>query len=237
MNNLKKNILKKNIKNIDPVWEKKYSKGHKQLYPWDTVVSFVFKNVPKNCFRKKIKILELGFGTGANLRFAAREGFKVFGVEGSKSAVSIAKKFFKSEKLSGDLRLGDFTKLPFANEYFDLVIDRGSLCCVGNNAQIKAIADANRVLKKGGRFLHYTYGKKDSSCKSGKTNKDGLTINIKKGLLAGFGQINFSSRLDIYKKFSKDWRLIQVQKREWKDYTKKLNGIHQVWVIVAEKKS
>ena len=52
MSNLKNNILIKKIKNIDPVWEKKYSKGHKQLYPWDAVVSFVFKNVPKNRSRK-----------------------------------------------------------------------------------------------------------------------------------------------------------------------------------------
>ena len=225
----------KKIKNIDPVWEKKYSKGHKQLYPWDAVVSFVFKNVPKNRSRKEIKILELGFGTGANLWFAAREGFKVFGVEGSKSAVLIAKKLFKTEKLLGDLRLGDFTKLPFANEYFDLVIDRHSLCCVGNKAQIKAIDETNRVLKKGGRFLHYTYGKNHSSCKSGKTNKDGLTKNIKEGLLTGVGQINFSSRSDIYKKFSKGWRLTQVQKREWTECGKKLYGIHQEWVVVAEK--
>jgi cyclopropane fatty-acyl-phospholipid synthase-like methyltransferase len=53
------------------------------------------KILSKNYFRKEIKILELGFGTGANLWFAAREGFSVFGVEGSKTAVSIAKNFSK----------------------------------------------------------------------------------------------------------------------------------------------
>ena len=223
------------MRNIDPIWESKYLKGHKQFYPWDVVVSFVFKNILRKKPKKKVRILELGFGTGSNLWFAAREGFSVFGIEGSKTAVSIAKRRFNLEKLSGDLRLGDFTKLPFKNDFFDLVIDRNSLCCVGNLAQKKTIDEANRVLKKKGKFLHCTYGKNHSSYKSGKTTRDGLTKNIKEGLLIGNGHINFSSRLDIYKKFSKDWKIIQVQKREYKEIQKK-SDLHQEWIVVVEKK-
>jgi SAM-dependent methyltransferase len=223
------------VRNIDPIWESKYSKGHKQFYPWDVVVSFVFKNILSKKPKKKVRILELGFGTGSNLWFAAREGFSVFGIEGSKTAVSIAKRRFKLEKLSGDLRLGYFTKLPFKNDFFDLVIDRNSLCCVGNLAQKKTIDEASRVLKKGGKFLHCTYGKNHSSYKSGKITRDGLTKNIKSGSLTGVGKINFSSRLDICKKFINSWKLIQIQKKELIDYKKNSNNIHQEWIVVVEK--
>jgi len=26
---------------FDPVWEKKYSQGHSEKYPWDAIVSFI----------------------------------------------------------------------------------------------------------------------------------------------------------------------------------------------------
>ena len=223
------------MSNMHPIWESKYSKGHRQLYPWDVVVGFVFKNFLNKKPKKNIHILELGFGTGSNLWFAAREGFSVFGIEGSKTAVSIAKRRLKLEKLSGDLRLGDFTKLPFKSDFFDLVIDRNSLCCVGNLAQKKTIDETNRVLKKKGKFLHCTYGKNHSSYKSGKTTRDGLTKKIKKGSLIGLGHINFSSRLDIYKKFSNGWKIIQFQKRDYKEIKKK-SDLHQEWIVVVEKK-
>ena len=40
-------------------------------------------------------------------------------------------KRFEREGLSGDLRVGNFTSLPFDDNSFDLVIDRASLCCIG----------------------------------------------------------------------------------------------------------
>lgn len=222
-------------KNIDPIWEKKYSEGHKQLYPWDTVVSFIFKNIPYNCIRSNIRILELGFGTGPNLWFAAREGFRVFGVEASNTAVDFANNRFKEDSLEGDLRQGDFTQLPFSNEYFDLVIDRCSLACVNNDAQNKTFLETLRVLKKGGRFLHNTYNDKHSSFKSSQRTNDGLSKNITNGSLTGVGSINFLSEAKINNKFGKEWKLIQVQRKEYTDLLNDTNNVHSELIIIAEK--
>ena len=47
------------------------------FYPFDNVVTFLFRNYPKDK-QSEINILEVGCGGGNNLRFAAREGFNVF---------------------------------------------------------------------------------------------------------------------------------------------------------------
>ena len=80
---------------FDPVWEQKYSSGHAERYPWDAVVTFIFRNYPRNVARENVRILEVGFGTGPNLWFASREGFSVSGIEGSQSAVDYARSRFR----------------------------------------------------------------------------------------------------------------------------------------------
>ncbi len=159
--------------------------------------------------------MEVGFGSASNLWFAAREGFKVAGVEGSSSAVDFAVERFKSENLSGDLRVRDFTSLPFEDDSFDLVIDRASLCCVGAEAQKQAIAEVHRCLRKGGRFLHNGYGDSHSSMRAGELGADGLINNITGGKLVGVGQIHFTSLSEINERFADDWNLVQLQRREW----------------------
>jgi ubiquinone/menaquinone biosynthesis C-methylase UbiE len=160
---------------MDPVWEEKYSSGHEQRYPWDCVVSFVFQNVPRDLLPENINILELGFGTGANLWFAAREGFSVSGIEGSESAVQCAKKKFLDLGYEGDLRKGDFCQLPFGDNFFHLVIDRASLTHVGLSEQKRAIDEVYRVLKKKGKFMYNPYSNEHSSSKSGNLSNDGLS--------------------------------------------------------------
>lgn len=227
--------LKRQIVTMDPTWEEKYASGHAQTYPWDMVVSFVFRNAPRDRPRTQVRILEVGFGTGPNLWFAAREGFAVAGVEGSASAVEFARKRFANDGLTGDLRVGDFTQLPFENDSFDLVVDRASLVCVGKVSQEKAINEIYRCLRRGGRFLHNVYGDSHSSFRAGELSQDGLVSNITGGTLIGVGQLHFTSRAEINERFSDGWRLMQVQRREWTDMLTVSGDIHSEWVVIAEK--
>jgi SAM-dependent methyltransferase len=220
---------------IDPIWEKKYSEGHAERYPWDCIVSFIFSNAPRDRVKNEIRILEVGFGTGSNLWFAAREGFSVAGVEGSKSAVEFANKRFLEDGLQGDLRVGDFTNLSFEDEYFDLVIDRGALCCVGETAQKKAIQEVHRVLKKGGKFHYNGYADSHSSYRAGIPGPDRVIQNITGGNLVGVGQIHFISRKDIDLFFAKGWELLNVQRLELTDMLTARGNIHAEWFVVAEK--
>lgn len=227
-------MIKRDV-TIDPVWEKKYSAGNVQTYPWDVVVSFVFQNMPLDRPRSKVNIMEVGFGTAPNLWFAAREGFKVSGVEGSPSAVDFATERFKRDGLSGDLHVGGFSELPFSDSYFDLAIDRCSLACIGAEAQDQAVAEVHRCLRKGGRFLHNTYGDSHSSMLSGELGADGLITNINSGTLTDVGQIHFTSLTEIKERFADGWKVLQIQRRERIDMHAVSSHIHSEWLVVVEK--
>jgi len=221
--------------NIDPVWEEKYASGHQEKYPWDIVVSFVFRNRPRQKFVHDTHVGTSKNTAGSNLWFAAREGFQVAGVEGSLTAVNHGVERFEQEGLTGDLRHGDFTSLPFGESSFDLAIDRCSLACVGKQMQKKAIAEVRRCLRPGGRFLFNGYSDNHSSARSGSPGLDGLISNISEGTLTGVGSLAFISRTDIEEFFSEGWLLLSVQRREYTDMLNPLGGLHCEWVVVSEK--
>ncbi len=41
---------------FDPIWEEKYAAGHVQNYPWDMVVFFVFRNIPRDLVRSQKRL-------------------------------------------------------------------------------------------------------------------------------------------------------------------------------------
>ena len=219
---------------FDPIWEEKYSTGHMQHYPWDTVVSFVFRNYPKDKPRKSVRILEVGCGTGSNLRFAAREGFSVAGVDASVSAIEIAKKRFAEDGLEGDLRVADFTQLSFEDNEFDLVIDRGSLVCCGFEMGKRAIEEIHRVMKDGGRFFFNPYSDRHSSYASGRPGSDGLIMEIAAGSMVGVGQLSFYGRQQV--EFAlRDFRIVSLQHMEWAEMLEPSWMVHAEWRAIAEK--
>src|SRR3989344_8080282 len=75
-------------------------------YPNEALVQFLaahFFDLSKAA-RKRIKILELGCGSGANLWMLAREGFDTYGVDAAPTALSLCKKMLHSWKVSAHLR-------------------------------------------------------------------------------------------------------------------------------------
>lgn len=146
---------------IDKIWEEDiYSRGrHLNKYPYDILVSIVarkFFDIPKNK-RNKINVLDLGCGAGNNAKFLAENGFNVYGIDGSKSAIKTCKERFKKWKLQGDFICGDFTKLPYKDDFFSLVVDRKSLYC-NNYQKIKeTVKEVFKELKRGGYFVSFFF--------------------------------------------------------------------------------
>ena len=190
------------------VWNDVFSRRSPSFYPYDNVVSFVFQNKPKDQLSNKIKILEVGCGGGNNLWFAAKEGFDVKGIDISEKAIEIAKNRFEKENLKGSFYVGDFLKLPFKDEEFDLIIDRCSTVCVDKKQVKIVIQEIYRVLKQGGKFFYNTYSDKHSSYSEGTKLKNGSVTNINSGSLAGLGDLCFYNESEIKKQFDKIWKIM-----------------------------
>lgn len=224
------------MKSFDPIWETKYAAGHAQHYPWDCVVSFVYRNAPRDRPRADVRILEVGCGTGSNLWFAAREGFAVAGVDASVSAITSAQRRFEAEGLAGDLQVADFTALPFADEHFDLVIDRCALTCCDRFAVERAVAEIYRVLKPGGRFFFNPYSDTHTSFASAMVGADGLAENISAGSLMGVGHIRFYKRQDLDALLGRGWGIETIQRATHSEELASDYSCHEEWRVIARKR-
>lgn len=222
---------------FDPVWEDIYEGGSAPRAPYDFIASFAFRNAPRDRPRDQIKILEIGCGGGNNLWFLALEGFSVAGIDGSASAIEAAQKRLAEAGKEGDLRVGDFTDLPFEDESFDLVFDRGALTCCGTRSMEKAVQEARRVLKPGGMFFYNPIADSDTSYRAGKAGEDGLIVDIEEGDYQGVGQIRFVSRREIDQFLPESaWDKKRIERVEITDMLNPYGKIIASWRVEAVKK-
>ena len=222
---------------FDQTWEHDiYAKGrHMNRWPFDAVVSFLFRHAPRDRPRAEVRVLEVGCGTGNNVWCAAREGFHTTGIDGSETAIATARKRLSSEGLAAELRVVDFTQLPFADASFDLAIDRGALSCVGRSAARRALGELARVLRPGGRLLFNPYSDRHTSALSGRLGPDDLTLDVSAGSLTGCGQLCFWNASQITTALVEDWRVLSRQHVEFEEQERPTRDIHAEWRLVVEK--
>lgn len=97
-------------------------------------------------------VLEIGFGSGNNVRFYPSAVAKVTAIEPSDTAWRIAAKRMSTSQVPiqrGDL---DAQRLPFPDATFDSALSTWTLCTIPD--PIAALAEIRRVLKPGAR-LHF----------------------------------------------------------------------------------
>lgn len=144
------------------VWQRLYSEGRNDLrYPSDVLVRIGVRLLDKNRHRR---LLDFGFGTGANLLHFAAQGFETSGVEISEHALARAQERLRDARLSGDLRLikpGE--RLPFADSHFDVAYAWQVLYYNDRNGWASAVAELERVTKPGGLIIVATAAPGDIS--------------------------------------------------------------------------
>ena len=227
------------VNSFDSSWEDSYSDGVAlNRYPFDSVVRFLFLERPTELTREETRVIEVGCGAGNNLWFAAREGFNVAGIDGSESAITFVRKRFESEGLKGDLRVGDFTKLPFDDNDFNMAIDRAALSHTPGWAIRKAIREIRRVLKPGGKFHLNCYSDRSSSAQRqahGRRDPDGLMHDVSAGSLVGVGQICAYGKNQIEDLFEDGWNIASMVHIEHVEMNQPRYSVHAEWLVIAEK--
>ena len=105
----------------------------------------------------KGRVLELGFGAGANLDYYDPAAVsQVVGIEPSPELRAIAGKAPRAEGLNVDLCAGVGEHLAFDDASFDSIVCTYTLCTVDDPG--RTLAEARRMLRPGGLFLFREHG-------------------------------------------------------------------------------
>ena len=159
-------------------FEKDYSQiGFKaqREYPNTDLISFIkSSNTYKNINRKKIKVLEVGCGSGSNLWMLSKENFDTNGLDISETGLQLCKKMLKKWNVNAKLSIGSMTDLPFSKGFFDLIIDVVSMQNLNFEEHLLSWNSINHCLKQNGLFFSIHLGKKTSSYQDLKKNKSHL---------------------------------------------------------------
>ena len=102
------------------------------------------------CTQARGETLEVGGGRGRTLPFYPR-GLHLTGIDLSDVALGVAQNRADALGLNAVLRQGDAADLPFPDDHFDTVVFAFVLCTIPDDR--RAIAEAVRVLREGGRLL------------------------------------------------------------------------------------
>jgi ubiquinone/menaquinone biosynthesis C-methylase UbiE len=96
-------------------------------------------------------VLEIGIGTGRNLAYYPAKHTKLTGIDLAPAMLQIARKRAADLGCEVDLRTGNAERLDFRDEQFDTIVCTLALCSIPRDR--RAITEAKRVLRPGGRLL------------------------------------------------------------------------------------
>jgi ubiquinone/menaquinone biosynthesis C-methylase UbiE len=135
-------------------WDNAYTSGE-YLHWWDNhapsqelVTCLASGLIPKGS-----TFLDLGCGSGQDAVAAAQYGLRVTGVDISFYAVAIASKLSKSKNVTSNWSAASAFNLPFADNTFHFVSDRGCLHHIFERDRQQFFDEIARVLNKHGHLM------------------------------------------------------------------------------------
>tara|TARA_B100001250_G_C19758580_1_gene771345 strand:+ start:457 stop:1107 length:651 start_codon:yes stop_codon:yes gene_type:complete len=213
-------------------WNKVYKQNnHLSIWPWSQLISIINNHCYNIINNPKKKVLELGFGAGANIPFFLKQKSSYYGIDSSIIIVNRLKKKFKN--LKNRLKCENFRANYFKAHRFDLIFDRASLTHNSKEDIIKATDIIYKKLNKGGFFVGVDWY--SSKCSDFKKNNKENYIKFKKGNFANIGGVYFSQKKDI-NFFFKNFKIIYMHENIIKILIGNKKTVLSSWSFVALKK-
>lgn len=202
-------------------------------YPNEEVVRFIFTQLPRNSAeRRKLKILDLGCGTGTNTVFLSAEGFRVYATDISEEGIKITKKRLKDNKLKAVAKIAAMEKQPFPDNFFDAVISYGVLYHNDREGYRRSVAEMRRVLKRGGKAFIYTKSTDDYTFGKGrKIGENTFILDVEDTGEKGMMQ-HFLDKDGVDRVFN-DFSAVSLVKTEAVSYDPKRK--RSAWIINVKK--
>ena len=206
-------------------------------YPPEELVRFMARNFTDVESRGRVRVLEIGCGPGPNLWYLAREGYRVAGIDFSSTALEMARARLEAELLPTDtdrldLRAGNFSSLPWADQTFDAVVEVAALYANPMVEIQKTIAEIYRCLKPGGLFFGKLFGDQTTGYNSGVEIELGTRRNPDRGPCAGNDIAHFFCRAELDDLFT-DFSSLNVDYVLRTDQSGEINIFH--WLVTAQK--
>ncbi|MBF0561187.1 MAG: class I SAM-dependent methyltransferase [Alphaproteobacteria bacterium] len=187
----------------DQAWDTVFSAREWGRYPPEDLVRFIARSYGGSTDRRQVRILELGCGPGANLWYLAREGFQVYGVDGSAVAIDRAGQRLAAEGLSADLRVGDVARIAasYPPDSFDAIID---IACLQHAAlDVRTVLDqAHALLRRGGQMFAMMIAHGSWGEGLGRKIAPGTYTDVPEGPWIGVGRVHFFTLEEVRAAFS-----------------------------------
>jgi SAM-dependent methyltransferase len=224
---------------VNKQWDKVYSDNFMTMwYPNEDIIRFCARLIRKRLtfdqydVKRDVKtILDLGCGNGRHAIYFAREGLKASGIDVSQRAIEWAGDWADREGLEVDFRVGDITKLPYADGTFDAVVSHGVLDHVLPELASAAVKEVRRVSSPTGLFYCDMRSTDDFEFASG-TEVAPNTFVVESGYERGLVQ-HFFNRDEIQRLFDGQFRIIYseiTERRIEPDFKRKYSR----WVVATE---
>lgn len=212
------------MKTFDSRWEEIHRERSWGKYPSEDVIRFIARNY-YSLEREQVNILDFGCGQGANTYFIAKEKFNTYAFDGSESAVKVAKDRMISENLEADILVCDGANTPYADEFFDCVIDSAVIYANKINDIKTILQEVYRILKPDGKiFSTGLFNIKTTGYGTGEELERNTYRNVTEGNLMNMGTVHFFEKeevINIWKEIGfKDLKIDIVERTDYNEVFK-----------------
>ena len=180
---------------FDPAWEAVHRQRDWGRYPPEENVRFLARAF-RGCDRAETRILDLGCGAGSTTWLLAREGFSATAFDGSFTAAIKARNRIQKEGLAPvPILQADASKLPFADESFNGIIDSAAISANTTEGINLILGECFRVLLPGGSLFSSGLFKIGmTGYATGERVEEHVFREITEGPLSHIGTIHFFDR-------------------------------------------
>ena len=159
---LMKDELKKKNEIMQDRWDRVYRENLLEELPWEEqkpsseLVALIESGVVENG-----SVLDICCGSANNAVYLARLGYTCYGIDISAVAIKYARAKVRKEGVACNLTTGNVIKLPYADNMFTLVFDRGCFHSLPPDERDTFIRGVYRVLKTGGKYQLICFSSRD----------------------------------------------------------------------------
>ena len=201
---------------------------------WDSESDFPSHNAQafaQHHLRGRMKILDLGCGSGSAARYFAGKGHDVAGIDASATVIAKARLLTDPSRANIDFSVGNFDEVPCGDSFYDAVFSDGALYYASAKYFRLAVDEIHRVLKPGGVARIYTASNRHKWAEEGRALGQNTFIvdadHYENGLMVYCPPL-FAVQ-DVFKEFSS--LHIGIEEFNYMSITR----VNSFWVITATK--